>query len=93
MTIFNLMKMVESSLKGVENAVGKGEIVTSNFSFSHFVFERFSVQTHKNQGLFGKGLNFNHFCDKFHSSGSCKCCTIYQYIPKSFPSYIFVLTH
>ena len=28
----------------------------SNFSFSRNVFERLVVQTHKNQGLFGKGL-------------------------------------
>ena len=30
--------------------------VTSNFSFSHSVFERLVLQTRKNQGLFGKGL-------------------------------------
>ena len=31
----------------------------SNFSFSHSVFKRLLLQTHKNQGLFGKGL-INH---------------------------------
>ena len=31
-------------------------LVTSNFSFSHSVFERLVLHTHKNQGLFGKGL-------------------------------------
>ena len=31
-------------------------LVTSNFSFSHSVFSRLVQQTHKNQGLFGKGL-------------------------------------
>ena len=31
-------------------------LVTSNFSFSHCVFKRLVMQTHKNQGLFGKGL-------------------------------------
>ena len=31
-------------------------LVTSNFSFSHSVFERLVLQTRKNQGLFGKGL-------------------------------------
>ena len=36
--------------KWVENTV------TSNFSFSHDVFERYGLQTPKNQGLFGKGL-------------------------------------
>ena len=45
---------------------GKGEIahhngekekllVMSNFSFSHSVFKRLVLQTHKNKGLFGKG--------------------------------------
>ena len=28
----------------------------SNFSFSHIVFKRFTLWTHKNQSLFGKGL-------------------------------------
>ena len=42
--------------KQVENTVGKGEILTSNFSFSHGVFNRLVLQTHENQGLFGKGL-------------------------------------
>ena len=32
-------------------------LVTSNFSFSHSVFKRLVLQTCKNQGLFGKGLN------------------------------------
>ena len=31
-------------------------LVTSNFFFSHSVFKRLVQQTHKNQGLFGKGL-------------------------------------
>ena len=39
----------------VENIAGKGEI-TSNFSFSHSVFERLVLQTCKTWGLFGKGL-------------------------------------
>ena len=29
----------------------------SNFSFSRSVFKRLVLQTHKNQGLFGKGLS------------------------------------
>ena len=28
----------------------------SNFSFSHSVFKRLVLQTHRNQGLFGKGV-------------------------------------
>ena len=43
--------------KQVEKTVGKGEI-TSNFSFSHSVFNRPVMQTRKKQGLFGKGLTF-----------------------------------
>ena len=30
---------------------------TSNFSYSHSVFKSFVLQTHKTQGLYGKGLN------------------------------------
>ena len=30
--------------------------VTSDFYFSHSVFERLVLQTRKNQGMFGKGL-------------------------------------
>ena len=50
--------------KRVENTVGKGEIARmSNFSFSRSVFKRLLLQTHKNQGLFGKGLKafFNRY--------------------------------
>ena len=36
--------------KWVEKMVGKGEI-------SHSVFKRLVLQTHKKQGLFGKGFN------------------------------------
>ena len=31
-------------------------LISSNFFFSHSVFKRLVMQTHKNQGLFGKGL-------------------------------------
>ena len=31
-------------------------LVMSNFSFSHSVFKRLVLQTHKNKGLFWKGL-------------------------------------
>ena len=42
----------------VKNIVGKRKkmLVTSLFSFSHNVFKRLPFKTHKNQGLFGKGL-------------------------------------
>ena len=50
--------MAERSPKWIENTVGKGKLlVTSNFSFSHSVFKRLVQQTHRNHGLFGKGLN------------------------------------
>ena len=56
------MKMAESPSKWVENTVEKGEmLVTSNFSFSQSVFKRHVLQTRKNQGLFGKGLNSPNF--------------------------------
>ena len=42
--------------KWVENIVRKGEIALSNISFSHSAFKGFVQQTHKKQGLFGKGL-------------------------------------
>ena len=43
--------------KRVENSVGKEKLlVTSIFSFSHSVFKRLLLQTHKNLGLFEKGL-------------------------------------
>ena len=31
-------------------------LITSNFSFSHSVFQKLVLQTSQNQGLFGKGL-------------------------------------
>ena len=44
--------------KQVENT-GEMEklLITSNFFFSHSVFKRLVLQTHKNQGLLGKELN------------------------------------
>ena len=54
---FEFYKSGRKISKWVENAVGKGEIaLTGNFSFSHSVFKRLVLQTHKNQGLFVKGL-------------------------------------
>ena len=52
------MKMTESSLKGWKTLWEKKKLlVMSNFFFSHSVFKRLVLQTGKNQGLFGKGLN------------------------------------
>ena len=50
--------MAESPANGQKTLWEKEKLlVTSNFSFSHSVFKRLTLQTHKNQGLFGKGLN------------------------------------
>ena len=48
--------------KHVENTVGKGEIETSNISYSCSVFKRLVLQTRKNKGLFGKGLKVGIVC-------------------------------
>ena len=41
-----------------ENTVGKGEFARyEQFIISHTVFKRLLMQTHKNLGLFGKGLS------------------------------------
>ena len=52
------MKMAESCSETGRKHCGKKEklLIMSNFSFSHSVFKRLVLQTHKNQGLFGKGL-------------------------------------
>ena len=56
------MSLLWTSLKhrnydGEEKIVGKGEmLVSSIFSFSHYVFKRPIPQGLENQGLFGKGL-------------------------------------
>ena len=56
-TILSLMKMGESSPKGLKTLLEKRKLfVTSNFSFSQSVFKSVLLQTRKNQGLFGKGL-------------------------------------
>ena len=50
--------MVESSPIGSKTLWEKEKLlVSSNFSFSHSVFRRLVLQTGKNKGLFGKGLN------------------------------------
>ena len=57
-TISNLMKMAERSQNRSKTLWEKEKLlVTSNFSFSHSVFKRLVLQTRKDQGLFGKGLN------------------------------------
>ena len=57
MTIMNSIKLAESALKGQETLWEKVKLlITSNFSFSHSVFERLVLQTNKNQGLCGKEL-------------------------------------
>ena len=54
--------MAESFLTGKKTLWEKEKLlVTSNFSFSHGVFKRLVLETLKNQGLFGKGLNQSKF--------------------------------
>ena len=49
--------MAESPLKGQKTLWEKVKLlITSNFSLSHSVFRRLILLTHKNQGLFEKGL-------------------------------------
>ena len=48
MTIANFMEMAESSPNGSKTLWEKEKLpVTSNFSFSHSVFKRLVLQTHK----------------------------------------------
>ena len=55
--------MTENSPKGWKTLWDKKKLlVMSNFSFSHSVFKRLVVQTHKNKGLFGKGLKTLKCC-------------------------------
>ena len=52
------MKLVKSSSKGYKTLWEKEKLlVMSNFSFSRNVLKKPVLQTRKNQGLFGKGLN------------------------------------
>ena len=49
--------MAKSSTNGLKTQWEKVKLlITSNFFFSHSGFRRLVLQTHKNQGLFGKGL-------------------------------------
>ena len=49
--------MTKSSPKGWKTMWEKEKLlITSNFSFSCIVFKKLVLQTHKRQGLFGKGL-------------------------------------
>ena len=54
---FNLVENGGKFPKWGKNTEGKEKLlVTSNFSFSHNVYKRLVLQSHKNKGLFGKGL-------------------------------------
>ena len=52
--------MADSVLKGWKTMEKEKLLVMSNFSFFCRVFKRLVLQTHKNQGLFGKGLILYH---------------------------------
>ena len=50
--------MAESPPKELKTLWEKEKLlVLSNFSFFHCIFKTLVLQTRKNQGLFGKGLN------------------------------------
>ena len=50
--------MAERYLNGQKTLWEKKKLlVTSNFSLFYSVFKRLELETRKNQGLFGKGLN------------------------------------
>ena len=50
--------MEKSPLKRQKTLLEKEKLlITSYFSFSHSVFKRLLLQSRKNKGLFGKGLN------------------------------------
>ena len=54
------MKLVESYQNREKTLREKEKLLAMrNFSFSHSVFKRIALQTCKNQGLFGKGLNLS----------------------------------
>ena len=58
MTVSKLVKMAERSQNRLKTLWEMEKLLfMSNFSFSHSVLERLLLQTRKNQGLFGKGLN------------------------------------
>ena len=69
--------MVESSPKGVDNNVGKGEISRyEQFLLFPQCFQRLVQQTDKNKGLFEKGLKATKL--EFRS----RALTLYRTIPK-----------
>ena len=58
--IFIFDEMAKRSTKKLKTLSEKEKVlVTSDFSFSHSVFKRLVLQTHKNQGSLGKGFNPN----------------------------------
>ena len=68
--------MAESSRDGKKTLWEKEKLrVMSNFSFSNSVFKRLVdlLQTRKNQGLFGKGLNMLSFRHIFFTEEYNEC--------------------
>ena len=67
---FDFVENVRKLFKQVENTVGKGEIARyEQFLFFPVFSKQLVLQTHKNQGLFGKGL-INYFPSKPYVLGS-----------------------
>ena len=64
-----LITIAESSPNGYKTLREKEKLlVSSNFSFPHRVFKRLVLQTHKNQGLFGKELTLSQTSPCFYVS-------------------------
>ena len=63
------MKMAKFSKRIEKKHLWEKEklLVKSNFPFSQIVFERLMQQTHKNQGLFEKGLTLDHTIPGFNN--------------------------
>ena len=57
----------------------------SNLSFSHRVFRRLVQQTHKNQGLFGKGVTFHHKIPRILPFKNTVGCWRKCWLPTFFP--------
>ena len=68
--------------KRVENTAREGEIACyERFLISHSVLKRLALQTCKNQGLFGKGVNQSLWLDRKHEFNSEKNIKTYTIFP------------
>ena len=81
--------MKESSSNGWKTLWDKEKLlVTSIFSFSHSVFTRLVLQTHKNQGLFGKDADCIENIDEIGEIAHFEQFLIF---PQCFPKALFFI--